>query len=102
MTFALPGSAAEDLLRRAPPPKPQAAYNIFKSQLSTWNLNTQNAGLGVEFDESVTSFQVASGFPSDVMALDNEMEWEGDSDVSTNAVDRDIWMATEPPGPFPS
>ena len=51
-TFALPGSAAEDLLRRAPAPKP--AYNDIKSQLSTWNLNTPNPG--VEYDKSITSF----------------------------------------------
>ena len=44
VTFALPGSAAEDLIRQAPAPKPQAVYNILKSQLSTWNLNTPNAG----------------------------------------------------------
>ena len=76
-TFALLGSAAEDLIRRAPAPKPQIAYNIIKSQLSTWNLNTPNAG--VEHDKGITSSSFASGFASDVMALDrdNEMEWEG-------------------------
>ena len=92
-TFALPGSAAEDLLRRAPAPKP--AYNVIKSQLSTWNLNTPNPG--VEYDKSITSF--ASGFPSDSMDLDNEIERE--EDVYSNAVDGDRWMAIEPPGPFP-
>ena len=101
-TFALPGSAAEDLIRRAQAPKPQNAYNIIKSQLSTWNLNTPNPG--VEYDKGITSSPFASGFPSesDVMALDrdNEMEWEGEI-VASNAVDRDGWMATEPPGPFP-
>jgi hypothetical protein len=99
-TFALPGSAAEDLLRQAPAPKPQTAYNVFKSQLSTWNLNARNAG--VEYGEGITSSSFASGFPPDAMALDrrdSEMEWEGD--IASNAVDRDGWMATEPPGPFP-
>ena len=97
ITFALPasGSAAEDLLRRAPAPKPQAAYNVIKSQLLTWNLNTPNPG--VEYDKSITSF--ASGFPSDSMNLDNEIERE--EDVYSNAVDGDRWMAIEPPGPFP-
>jgi hypothetical protein len=67
-----------------------------KSQLSTWNLNTPNAG--IEYDETTTSF--LSGFPSDAMALDNAMEWE-EMIVASNAVDRDRWMETEPPGPFP-
>lgn len=98
-TFALPGSAAEDLLRRAPAPKPQTGYSIIKSQLSTWNLNTP------EYDEGpgITSSSFASGFASDAMALDcdNEMEWDSEGDIASNVVDRDEWMATEPPGPFP-
>ena len=101
-TFALPGSAAEDLLQRAPAPKTQIAYNIIKSKLSTWNLNTPNAVL--ECDEGITSssFASAAGFPSDAMALDHdEMEWEGLGEIASNAVDGDGWMATTPPGPFP-
>jgi hypothetical protein len=99
MTFALPGSAAEDLLRRAPAPKPQTVYNIVKSRLSTWNLNTSTPNAGEKYDEITTSFASASGFPSDAMALDIAMDREGD--IARNVVDRDRWMATEPPGPFP-
>ena len=87
MTFALPGSAAEDLLQRVPASKPQAVYNIMKSQLSTWNLNKPNAG--EKYDENTTS----SG------SMEREPCWE--ADIASNAVDRDRWMAMEPPGPFP-
>ena len=97
MTFTLPGSAVEDLLQWAPAPKPQAVYNILKSKLSTWNLNTLNAG--EKYEEITTLFVSASGFPSDDMALDIAMERE--RDIASNIVDRDRWMATEPPGPFP-
>jgi hypothetical protein len=40
--LALPGLAAEDLVRLAPAPKAQTVYNIIKSRLSTssWNPNT--------------------------------------------------------------
>ena len=99
VTFALPGSVAEDLLRlgQAPAPKPQAVYDIMKSQLSTWNLNTPNAG--EKYDEITTSGASVSGFPSDTMVLDIAMEREGD--IASDVVDRDRWMVTEPPGPFP-
>ena len=93
-TFALPGSAAEDLLRMAPAPKVQTVYNIMKSRLSTWNLNTPNPG--ADYEEVTTSF--ASGLASDAMTLDAR-EWEGD--IAINDVDRDSWMETETPGPFP-
>ena len=100
ITFALPGSAAEDLLQRAPAPKPLTAYNIIKSKLSTWNLNTPLANAGLEYDEGITSSSFASDFLSDAMALDpDEMEWEGE--IASNALDGDVWMATTPPGPFP-
>lgn len=92
VTFALPGSAADDLLRQAPAPaKLQAVYNVMKSQLSTWNIDPPNtqAPSGEKYNKITTSF--ASGFPLDVVALNI---------ASSNAVDRDGWMATEPPGPF--
>jgi hypothetical protein len=96
MTFALPSSAAEDLLRRAPAPKPQTAYNIVKSRLSTWNLNTPNPG--EKCDGISTSFASAGGFLSDAMVLDVATGQEGY--IVNDVVDRDRWMATEPPGPF--
>ena len=93
ISFALPGSAAEDQLRRAPTSKPRAAYNILKSRLSTWNINTPNVG---EVYDNVITPSSASGFSSDAMDLDNATERE-----ARHTVDGDGWMATEPPGPFP-
>jgi hypothetical protein len=84
-SFALPGSAAEDLLRRAP-----TAYNVMKSKLSTWNLNTPN--IGQDYDGFTTSSASDAA-----MVLDIATEREG----VNHAVDRDRWMATEHPGPFP-
>ena len=72
-TFALPGSAAEDLLRQAPAPKPQVVYKITKSRLSAWNLDIPNTG---EMYNKISTTSFVPCFPS-------EMEL----DIASNAVD---------------
>jgi hypothetical protein len=94
-TFALPGSAAENLIRMAPVPKAQTGYNIMKSRLSTWNLNRPIPE--ADCDEGTTSY--GYDLASDAMPLDIAREWEGS--IAINEVDRDSWMEIETPGPFP-